>query len=84
MPQIHVFPNRQALRVLVTQDCPTSCLGLADNVATAHIVKEAVVDARGVPCVDALGAAEGVVADKRVATAVVGCGVVVSAVVVFL
>lgn len=84
MSQIHVLPNRQALRILVTENSPTGCLGLTDNVATAHIVKKAVVDAGGVPCVDALGAAEGVVANKGVATAVVGRGVVVSTVVVFL
>lgn len=84
MPQVHILPNRQALRILITQNCPPRRLGLADDIPAPHVVEEAVVDAGGVPGVDALGAAEGVVADEGVATAVVGRGVVVGAVVVLL
>lgn len=84
MAQIDIFPNRQSLAILITEDRATSGFRLADDVGGAWIVEEAVVDAGGVPGVYAFGAAESGVAYEGVAAAVVGRGGVVCAVVVFL
>jgi hypothetical protein len=52
--QIHILANRQAHRVLVRQDGAARRFRLADHVRRAHVVKEAVVDTAGIPCVDAV------------------------------
>jgi hypothetical protein len=82
--QIHILANRQAHGVLVRQDSAASSFRLANDVCCAHVVEEAVVDTAGVPCVDAVRAADRGVADERVAAAVVVFGFVVRAVVVLL
>lgn len=82
--QVDVLADDEALRVLVRQDGRAVGLGLADDVGRPRIVQEAVVDAAGVPRVDAARAAEGRVADEGVPAAVVGLSVVVRAVVVLL
>lgn len=84
MSQIHILPNRQTLSILVAQDDSSRSLGFAHDVTCPRVVQEAVVDAAGIPRVDAVCSAEGVVADEGVAAAVVGVGVVVGAVVIFL
>ena len=82
--QVHVLADSQSHRVLVREDGAARRFRLADDVRRAHVVEEAIVDTAGVPCVDAVGAAERGVADERVATAVVVFGFVVGAVVVLL
>lgn len=84
MSQIHVLSNNQSLRILITQNRASCGLGLTYNIAAAHVVEETVVNARRVPSIDALCTAERVISDERVAATVIGRGIVVSAIVVFL
>jgi len=83
MSQIHKLANRQPLTLLVTEDNAAGSFRLTNDIFSAWVVEETVVDAGGVPCVDAFCAAEGGVADEGVAAAVVGARGEVSAVVVF-
>ena len=83
MTQIHKLANRQPLTLLVAQNNAAGSFRLTHHIFSAWVVEEAVVDAGGVPCVDAFGAAEGGVADEGVAAAVVVAGRKVGAVVVF-
>lgn len=84
MSQVHILPYRQPLRILVAQDDSPGSLGFSNDVDRPGFVQEAVMDAAGIPCVDAVCPAEGVVAYEGVAATVVGVGVVVGAVVIFL
>lgn len=83
MSQIHKLSNRQPLTLFITQNNAAGSFGLANDIFSAWVVEETVVDAGGVPCVDAFCAAERGVADEGVAAAVVGAGGEVGAVVVF-
>jgi hypothetical protein len=82
--EIDILANDQALGVFVGQNSSAGGLGFADDARRARLVQEAVVDAAGVPGVDTLRAAEGRIADQRVAAAVVVAGVVVGAEVILL
>lgn len=43
--QVHVLTNSETLGVFVRKDCGAGSFGLADNVDSAHVVQEAVVNA---------------------------------------
>lgn len=84
MSQIHILANRQPLRILIRQNRPPRSLGFADDISRPRLVKKTVMDARRVPRVDALRAAERCVAHERVPAAVVVACIVMRAEVIFL
>lgn len=84
MPEVHVLPDNQPLRVLVRQNRRAGSTRLANDVGRARVVEEAVVDAARVPGVDAARPTERRVTNQRVAAAVPVSRVGVEAVMVLL
>lgn len=83
VPQIHKLSNRQPLTLLIAQDDTSRSFGLANYICSARVVEETIMDARGIPRVHPLGAAERCIADERMAATIVVASVKVSAVVIF-
>ena len=58
MSQVYVLANGETLGVFVGKDCGAGSFGLADDVDSAHVIQEAVVNATGVPGIYPLCASE--------------------------
>ena len=83
MPQIHKLSNRQPLTLLIAQNDTSRSFGFANYIGSARVVEETIMDARGIPRVYPLGAAERCIADEGMAATIVVASVKVCAVVIF-
>lgn len=84
MRQVDKLVNVEAVHNVVREDRVVGLLGLAYDTRGARVIQEQVVDERGPPGTDTVGAAIADVADERVAATVPVLGVVVGAELVFL
>lgn len=82
--QVDVFSDDESLRILIGQYCPSRGSRLSHNVHRPWFVQEAIMDATGIPGIDALRATERGVTNKGVAPAVVVTSVIMGAVMILL
>lgn len=82
--QVDIFADDESLGVFIGQNGPTCGPRLPHNVHGTWLVQEAVMDAAGIPGVDALRATERGVTNEGVAPAVVVPGIIMGAIMIFL